>query len=549
MGMKLAQTISTAQNYFRRYPNDKEHAQKIQNMEDIFCAKYMKSEREDDIFSEDDFAGLNYTKRWGDCLSNADHLDAFVNSPRRQFGDFYEKPSHPPYPPDFFQTMRNIGVAEKVYEYGNTYVDFGFVDLFQILWGRYQDNPFMNPLIFYGFDQSRVTTVRSKLVYGIMKIFTEYEISTSSILQIWFSSCWDDETKQAFKKVLHDAFENNENYGLVEEDLPLLRKWQKADISIISAKAEFSSNLPDSIFHPGWKMKSERDRVMYCRYLFTGCIFVDEFNITCGNPTMFTEFDGQTKMPGESFFRAIDLKVLKYPDLVSWRTDSFIETITSMTSNKTRNFRYLVNKGKIVCNFETKFIDPEDVSFAVEIQSLESHAIDWSNIPDYMESRKFIRFAALCSAEDTSHHVYFENWTHYIFGAAHVDYAEKQEECEKIYKAFKYKSQQWAEKVGTSRWSRFFQTEEYVDHVDAVNIFLTYMYGDTFEDFFLRIRLKWLRNSQSAYSFLSNQNPFAFRKSFCFNYDDGRDFVPLGLWFFMRYNYGKHDTLENFILP
>jgi len=226
-------------------------------------------------------------------------------------------------------------------------------------------------------------------------------------------------------------------------------------------------------------MKSERDRVMYCRYLFTGCIFVDEFNITCGNPTMFTEFDGQTKMPGESFFRAIDLKVLKYP----------------------------------------------------------------------MESRKFIRFAALCSAEDTSHHVYFENWTHYIFGAAHVDYAEKQEECEKIYKAFKYKSQQWAEKVGTSRWSRFFQTEEYVDHVDAVNIFLTYMYGDTFEDFFLRIRLKWLRNSQSAYSFLSNQNPFAFRKSFCFNYDDGREFVPLGLWFFMRYNYGKHDTLENFILP
>ena len=527
----LSQKISTAQKYSQRYPNDKGHAQRIQNEEDLYCTKYLESQRKDYHFPDDDFSEVNYAKRWGDCLLNADHLEYFVNSPEREFGDIYQKPYHPRCSHKFYKTMRGIGVTDQVFEFGNTYVGFGFVDLFQILWGHYKNNNGWNVLTFHGFDHSRVTTVRSKLIYGVMKMFTESEISTSSILQIWFSSCWDQATREAFKRVLSDALENNENYGLVQEDLPLLRKWQRADISIDIAKTMFSQDLQTSMFDPAWRMKSERDRVMFCRYLFTGCIFVDEFNTTCGNPTMFTEFDGQTRMPNESFFRGVDLKVFKScSPFISWRTDSLLEMMTSMTTNKTMIFRYLVNMEEIICNFETKFVEPEDMSFAARIQSLQPYGINWSNIPDYMERRKFIRFASSCSVEETSHDVHFVNWTHYVFGASLVDYADKRDECDNIYRAFKNISQQRL--AETSRWDRFFQAEEFVEPVDAVNIFLTYIYGDTFEDFFLHSQFRWKRNSHSVYSFLSNQCPSAFWKSFHFANDDDDDapvFIPLGV--------------------
>ena len=38
-----------------------------------------------------------------------------------------------------------------------------------------------------------------------------------------------------------------------------------------------------------FQMKSMEDQIKVCRYLFTGCIFVDENKIICGNKTMYAD--------------------------------------------------------------------------------------------------------------------------------------------------------------------------------------------------------------------------------------------------------------------
>ena len=103
--------------------------------------------------------------------------------------------------------MRNTSIASanQVYEFGHTYVGIGFVDLFQLAWGTYKDSLSDQNLTFYGYDSSSVTTLRSKIVYSAMQNYEENEISTENLLQIWFSSCWDSKTSNAFDRILKNA--------------------------------------------------------------------------------------------------------------------------------------------------------------------------------------------------------------------------------------------------------------------------------------------------------------------------------------------------------
>ena len=333
-----------------------------------------------------------------------------------------------------------------------------------------------------------MTTVRSKLIYGIMKYFTNEEISTLSILQIWFSSCWDDITNQAFQRVLGDAFADVEKYNLDKEDVILLKKWKTARITIRFAQEDFSKGLVNPHFDDVWQMKSEKDRVMFCRYLFTGCIFVEEGNIVCGNPTMFSKSNGQSKAAQELFFKAIDLLAVGFKRTITM-SDSLFETITMLTHKTTLGFRSFINMGKIVCHLETKFVDPKDLQFASRIKSLRPYGIDWSNLPDYMEKKQFIKFARACSDEDTIHQRHFLNWIYYVYGACHVDWNEDQDQCLKIYRDYKESHKKLQSDLlsvsGNIWWRHFFEGEIYVNPLNEINIALAMIFRQTFENYFL----------------------------------------------------------------
>ena len=222
--------------YLKMYPNENQHASRIAYEEYTYRNLVLREKNSQTPYiPESDFTRPEYfVKRWGaSAMADRKHLVDFIYEEGRKTGDIYERRVYPPYNPYVYQSMRNTSIANQAYEFGHTYVGIGFVDLFQIAWGSYKQS-MSQKLTYYGFDASRVTTLRSKIIYGIMKHFNEEKIPTSSMLQVWFSSCWDAKTSELFTSVLKDALNDPSRYQLDQEDIPLIRKWMNTSVSILS---------------------------------------------------------------------------------------------------------------------------------------------------------------------------------------------------------------------------------------------------------------------------------------------------------------------------
>ena len=289
---------------------------------------------------------------------------------------------------------------------------------------------------------------------------------------------------------MNDAVAHESMYQLDGKDKELLNNWRKARVTAQNAKLEFSKALRNCKFDSIWQMKYERDRVLFCRYLFTGCIFVDEKDIVCGNPTMFTEFEGMSRMPIELFFEAIDLSSSGFRRVFSANSGlSLYDTIVLSTVQMASKFRVRVLGGAIDCHFQTKVIDSKDTDFAKYIKSLHPYGIDWSNIPDYLERKDFVKFARACSVEETVHTLHFMNWPQYVLGACHVDWAESQTKCLEMFHQHKKLADHAFSMINrilsNQPWCHFFEGGVYSSPLNELNSFLGLEFKKMFEDFYL----------------------------------------------------------------
>ena len=524
LAVLLNEHNSVANEYKKCYPKEKVRIQRIKQEEDVYRLEILKQEKIGPFIESKEFEKPeSIVTRWVPVVYNdLEHLKKFLEAP--QLGSIYIRRHYPPIAPHF-QTMRNTSIANQVYEFGKTYVGIGFVDLFQIAWGSYKDSSSSNNnLTFYGYDSSRVTTLRSKIIYSVMQNYEEKEISTESLLQIWFSSCWDLETSNVFDKILVDALADPKKFQLDAEDVVIVKKWQKVTVSKENAEMEFSKGLRNVHFDDIWRMKSIEDQIGFCRYLFTGCIFVDEKKIVCGNKTMFANLNGTTKIGEELFFKAIDLNAVGFKR--NRHSDSLYDTIVGLTSKTILGFRSLVKMGKIRCHLMTKLIDPDDMDFADTIKSLNPYAIDWSNVPDYFEKISFIKFARACSVDETVHTLHFLNWPLYVFGASFIDWVNRREECLEFYRKMKKKKIVFQKSFKDEKSiNHFFKSVPYTNNLNEINMFLTMEFRNAFEDFFLSDEEGKLLNRlqtnlcDSMVSSFFNQSYTMIRSTFTFNKD------------------------------
>ena len=203
---------------------------------------------------------------------------------------------------------------------------------------------------------------------------------------------------------------------------------------------------------------------------------------------MFADVCGTTKIDEELFFKAIDLTSNGFER--DRHSESLFETIVGVTSKTILGFRSFIKMGKIQCNLMTKFIDADDMDFADSIKSLNPYAIDWSNVPDYLEKNSFIKFARACSVAETVHTLHFLNWPQYVFGACHVDWENCQYQCLEFYRELKStnslqnQSFHQAYRDQKSIFS-FFESVPYNNRLNEINMFLAIGFRKQFEDFFL----------------------------------------------------------------
>ena len=530
MGMGVNEQSSVADEYKKYYPKEKARIQTIKLEESIYRQTIFLQKQDGPHIDPSEFNQPEYhLKRWGPTfLNDREHLIQFLKVPR-PFGSIYVRRHYPLYAAQqLHQTMRNTSIANQVYEFGHTYVGIGFVDLFQIAWGTYKDSLSHKNLTFYGYDSSRVTTLRSKIIYSAMQLYEEDEISTESLLQIWFSSCWDLKTSNAFDRILKDALADPKKFQLDSEDVSIVEKWQKVTISKKKAGYEFSKGLRNSSFDEVWRVKSKEDQIKFCRYLFNGCIFVDEKNIVCGNKTMFADVCGTTKMEEEFFFKAIDLTASGFER--DRHSDSLFDTVVGVTSKTILGFRSFVKIQKIQCHLMTKLIDPHDLQFAATIKSLHPYSIDWSNVPDYFEKNSFIKFARACSVDDTVHTLHFLNWPQYVLGACHIDWVNCQHKCREFYREMKIADEQKHRLLHKALQDKksmfsFFKSVPYINNLNEINMFLAIQFRSHFEDFFLSdeegnilTRFKSTSCDSAVCSFF-DQSHTMIRSAFTFNDD------------------------------
>lgn len=96
--------------------------------------------------------------------------------------------------------------------------------------------------------------------------------------------------------------------NISDVEFQIIEIWRRKKIPAETAKDIFSANLQNSEFDGIWSLKYEVDRTKFLRYLFTGCLFMEEDSAECGNPTMYSQLNGYSKTTQfENFFKSVNL--------------------------------------------------------------------------------------------------------------------------------------------------------------------------------------------------------------------------------------------------
>eukprot|EP00092_Neocalanus_flemingeri_P007224 GFUD01007803.1.p1 GENE.GFUD01007803.1~~GFUD01007803.1.p1 ORF type:complete len:624 (+),score=105.13 GFUD01007803.1:137-2008(+) len=308
-----------------------------------------------------------------------------------------------------YQILRNTTVHSDILEKGKCYVSIGCVDLQQILLAKFTGEE--GCINWHGYDASKICVARAKL---ILELLISNFCSAQEILQIWFSSSVSSTAQKAIEKCCKVLL-------LAEEDVDIriiFKFWGKKRISTNYARNQVRQNLSSSTVDAIMRLKREKDRIDYARYLLTGEMFLEEtIGEIVGNSTMFSlpeKFEDHKKRE-ENFFHTIPL------DDVEWNHDLFV-SVEKFLTTKLIILKDLIKKKELLVKMHSRRFDEEQLDVLDEVKELNPDRIDWSNLPDYMRIDDFFSMARSCSASQTEHSFHLMNWTTKVFGASLFDY-------------------------------------------------------------------------------------------------------------------------------
>ncbi len=371
-----------------------------------------------------------FQKRWGPCALSYEFAVFLSGNPKP--GDiFYNKPSSAyGYLPgqEIYQSMRNSPVPQQTFEFGETYVAVGFVDLFPLVVGTIaakDESPSgLDPMVFYGYDRSVIVITRNMVLYQMMKDST----CIDSILQVWFSTGWSKKTLEDFQLSCHKVLKNLDpkipSYLPIKE---LLTHWMKTSVGMKSVQILWTQHVAQHMLDPIPNLRHEKDRVEYARYISTGHIFGRENgDYVYGNLTMFSlpdSFKG-FKREEENFFAAIAMNQIEYKQ-------SLLKSVTKKISDGVQKLMEYIKNGSVTCHFTAAEFSLENKEELARIKMLNAKAIDWSNVPDYLKHDDFFEMARACDGTSTLHSLHFMNWMYYVFGTCIIDYSDRAAEVYK----------------------------------------------------------------------------------------------------------------------
>ena len=175
--------------YKSKYPRESNHFGRLCKEE--FRLKSIVLSEEKNLAFEGENSPENFQKRWG--LMD-EKLELFLKQNPRPGDIFEHKPTrfgamfNPITGEELinaeqrYQTMRNFMCSDMKYEFEHTYISFGFVDLFQLMFGTYHNTEGHSTRLRYlCFDKCPIILARGLLIWKLLKM---PKVTNQTILQV-----------------------------------------------------------------------------------------------------------------------------------------------------------------------------------------------------------------------------------------------------------------------------------------------------------------------------------------------------------------------------
>jgi hypothetical protein len=232
----------------------------VQSVRALFMQEMMLLDEESEWSPEDIF------KRLG--TNEPKSVDRFLTS---SAGSIRKNPGLP-YGP-VHHSFSNCSVKPHVYTWGTTHISVGFVDLSTLLMSIIKGNEDAK-LLWIGIEASSFACAKTMVIVAMLE---DENAHLTSILQVWFSSCWSKQTLSDFRDAVRFVLSKD---SLDSEVRKILEHWIKVEpLSISKAREAWFKSIDLAIFVPVSNAVRLSDRLAFMNYFLTGQLLEAE----CGS--------------------------------------------------------------------------------------------------------------------------------------------------------------------------------------------------------------------------------------------------------------------------
>lgn len=340
-------------------------------------------------------------------------------------GCIFTKRFAQPYRDFFRHSFSNQAYRKEALLQGTTHVAVGFVDLGLLLASTLHNPPKgrEGPLHFLGVEMSAYTVAKTHVIWEMLKQThsseAHHDDHIRSIMQVWFSSTWEEKTETAVNAALAVLTSSNRDYHC--DVLELLNHWANAFPFPLAKARAFIANATKDSFSSIGHLLQKRDRIALAKYELSRDFGIKD-RAAYGNKLMFDCPDGTPPLENdETVFSALNwYEVMDLVKSSSLSTQTLVQAAEAYASAGIRKIASWAAEEQVVV--ELKCSPVQDV---VEfISSRKPWTMSWSNICDYVDYSDFHQMARRCSAHgDTIHFGYSMNWVQIVFGVFIFDFA------------------------------------------------------------------------------------------------------------------------------
>lgn len=186
------------------------------------------------------------------------------------------------YAPGILHPFSNACNRREVLTLGSVHVAVGFVDLGVLRSARFEGDPSVGPLRWYGYEMSAYCVAKTLTIAAMLE---DPEVSPQDVVQVWYSSTWSDAALDRFRTALTRVLVSPQA-AASPEVLTYLLHWQLHDVSRTRAMSGWAELWNEGALSGVGVLARRVDRVAFAQYCISGEVLGGGPH---GSPTMFDQ--------------------------------------------------------------------------------------------------------------------------------------------------------------------------------------------------------------------------------------------------------------------